>query len=128
MGLPKTHRLQHRRDFRRVYQHGKTRHSRHLKLKVARAIKPEPLGSSSPSHLLPTRIGIAISRKVSKKAVIRNRIKRSIKAAFRQLLPDILPGWNIVLIVKPEAIGCEYEHFLRELKQLLKKAEVWNGH
>ena len=77
---------------------------------------------------IPTRIGISIGKKVSKKAVIRNRIKRQIRAALRKLLPYISPGWQIVVVVKPEATECQYEHFLRELKQLLVKAEVINGH
>lgn len=76
----------------------------------------------------PTRIGISISKKVSKKAVIRNRIKRQIRAACRTLLPRISPGWKIVVSVRVGAQECEYEHFLRELEQLLAQAEVLNGY
>ncbi|MEC4853663.1 MAG: ribonuclease P protein component, partial [Jaaginema sp. PMC 1079.18] len=71
---------------------------------------------------------ISIGKKVSKKAVVRNRIKRQIRAAVRQYLPHLEPGWKIVVVVKSEAQTCEYEHFLRELKQLLTQAEVWHGH
>lgn len=76
----------------------------------------------------PTRIGISISQKVSKKAVVRNRIKRQIRAALRQLLPRLTPGWQLVIVVRPGAQECEYGQFLRELKQLLAEAEVLNGH
>jgi ribonuclease P protein component len=76
----------------------------------------------------PTRIGISINQKVSKKAVVRNRIKRQIKAIFRQLLPIISPGWQLVVVVRQGAQECEYAQFLRELKQLLAEAEVINGH
>lgn len=76
----------------------------------------------------PTRIGISVSQKVSKKAVIRNRIKRQIRAAFRQLLPQLSPGWRLIVGVRTEASQCDYAQFLRELKQLLAKAEVLNGH
>jgi ribonuclease P protein component len=78
--------------------------------------------------LLPTRIGISISQKVSKRAVIRNRIKRQIRAILQQFLPQIPPGWQLVIIVKPSATQCGYEQFLQELKQLLISAEVINGH
>ena len=68
----------------------------------------------------PTQIGISISNKVSKRATIRNRIKRQIKSAVMQLLPAIRPGWLIVIIVRPGAIECDYWQFLRELEGMLK--------
>jgi ribonuclease P protein component len=77
---------------------------------------------------LPTCFGISISQKVSKRAVVRNRIKRQLKAILQQLLPDIAPGWQLVIVVKPGAAECGYEQFLQELKQLLISAEVIDGH
>jgi ribonuclease P protein component len=76
----------------------------------------------------PTRIGISISQKVSKQAVIRNRIKRQIRAAFRQLLPKLSGGWDIVIVVKPTALECNSDKFLQELELLLVQAEVINGY
>jgi ribonuclease P protein component len=66
--------------------------------------------------------------KVSKKAVIRNRLKRQIRAVIRELLAEIQPGWRVIVVVRPNAVGCNYEHFLRELKQLLVKANIIHGH
>jgi ribonuclease P protein component len=80
------------------------------------------------ADLPPTQVGISISQKVSKRSVDRNRIKRQIKAAFRQLLPQISGGWQVVVVVHPSAKGCEYVHFLQELEQLLISAEVIDGH
>jgi len=59
--------------------------------------------------------------------VVRNRIKRRIRAALRQLIPELLPGWLVVITVRPSAVECCYEDFLQELKQLLTKAEVLDG-
>ena len=86
--------------------------------------------SGSSVHLIPTRIGISISLKVSKRAVIRNRIKRQLRAVFRCLLPQLSPGWRLVVVVQPSAAQekCDYQQFLQELKQLLAEAEVLNGH
>lgn len=75
----------------------------------------------------PTRVGISISQKVSKRAVIRNRIKRRLKVAARSLLPRFLTGWDLIVIVHPEATQCDYRQFLQELEQLLINAEVCNG-
>lgn len=73
-------------------------------------------------------MGISISRKVSKRAVVRNRIKRRIRRAFRLLLSGIEPGLKMIIIVRSNATECGYEDFLRELEKLLIKAEVLYGH
>ena len=126
MGLPTAYRLKHRRDFRAVYQQGIRLSSSHLILYAL----SDSLGADKTSMNVspPTRIGISISQKVSKKAVVRNRIKRQIRGVLQELLTQLLPGWKLVVIVRTSAIECEYEHFLRELKQLLVKAEVINGY
>lgn len=123
MGLSKANRLKDRRDFQAVYQHGIRRCSPHL---ILRALSE----SNNSNHFqgVSPRIGISVSQKVSKKAVVRNRIKRRIREAMRELLPQISPVWKIVVVVRPGALECKDEHFLRELKQLLVKAEIINGH
>jgi len=116
VGLPKEHRLKHWRDFKTIYSQGK----RFRGDALAIILLPQPAA--------PTKIGISISRKVSKKAVVRNLIKRRIRHACRTLLPQIQPGWHIVIAVRYNARECEYEHFLQELKRLLIQAEVFHGH
>jgi ribonuclease P protein component len=123
VGLPKANRLRNRRDFQAVYQRGIRRSSSNLVLRALLDPKPE---ENNPISL--TRFGISISQKVSKKAVIRNRIKRQIKGAIRELLPQVDRGWKIAIVVRASAIECKYEHFLRELKQLLKNTKIINGH
>jgi ribonuclease P protein component len=121
VGLPKANRLRKRQDYRAVYEQGIRRYSPHLTLI---ALTTEG-GAVSPPE---TKVGISIGKKVSKKAVIRNRIKRQLKSVVRANLAWIEPGWKIVIVVKPKAIECKYEHFLRELEQLLKQAKIINGY
>ena len=121
MGLPSRHRLKKRWDFQSVYQQGIRRSGSHL---IIRALPLTPSGEIDRTE---TKMGISINRKVSKKAVVRNRIKRQIRAVFRYLLPKIVSPWLIIVIVKPEAQECNYDHFLRELEQLLIKAEIIHG-
>ena len=122
MGLPKAHRLKNRLDYRAVYAQGIRRYSPHL---TAIALAPNSHGADSTT---PSKFGISISKKVSKKAVVRNRIKRQLKSAIRTYLKDIAPGWQVVIVVKPKAIKCNYEHFLRELGKLLKETKIINGY
>jgi ribonuclease P protein component len=123
VGLSKANRLKDRRDFQTVYHRGIRCNSPHL---ILRGLVVQNNDNYS-NLLVQTRIGISIGKKVSKKAVIRNRIKRQIRAVLRELLPKITDIWQIVIVVKVGATECKYEHFLRELKQLFKKAEAIDG-
>jgi ribonuclease P protein component len=130
VGLPKKHRLKNWRNFKAVYEKGRFYRGTNLNLKALFVSKmrgmdlPRELLNVSPINLPTTCLGIAISKKVSKKAVVRNYIKRLIKACFRELLPLINPGWQLIILVRPTAIECQDENFLQELKQLFIKAGI----
>lgn len=120
MALPKQHRLRRYQEFKQVYQQGNRYYGKWLVLRVLPTVDSQ--------QATPTRIGISVSQKVSKKAVVRNRLKRRIRAACRQLLPEISPGCKIIVGVRPGSQECEYGDFLQELRQLLAQTEVINGH
>lgn len=131
VALPKEYRLRQREDFSAVYKSGSRYSTPHLTLRALPSSVKKSVGvqlGSSAYRELPIQIGVSISQKVSKRAVVRNRIKRQIQGAFWQLLPDLTSGWKLVVVVKPSATQCDYEQFLQELKQLLINAEVFNGH
>jgi ribonuclease P protein component len=135
VALSKVNRLRSRQDFNAVYRKGIRRKSSHLTLlalqqphgkksmlgNVPQSLVPEPASAT------PTRVGISISLKVSKRAVVRNRLKRWLKVAARSLLWKFPVGWDIVVLVQPEATQCDYRQFLQELEQLLINAEVCDG-
>lgn len=131
MSLPRQHRLKRPKDFNWVYSQGRKLVSHSLVVRVApyrqgRSPKlPETQGQSL--SLSPTQFGISISQKVSKLAVERNLVKRRIKAAIRNLLPRLRPGFQVVILVRSGSAGCEYVEFLRQLEEMLKKLEVVDG-
>jgi len=127
VALPKENRLKSRHDFRAVFRLGTRCHGSLLTL---RALKPLATSEDNVIPLQSVQIGITISTKVSKRAVVRNRLKRRIAAALYQLLPKLSPGWRLVVIVQPTAgqLECVTKQFLQELEQLLAQAEVLNGH
>ncbi len=116
MALPRPNRLKRKQDFDLVYQTGIRRRAAHLHVVAV----PAKCRNES-------RFGISISKKVSKLAVVRNRLKRQVKAALRSLLPRIKPGWSVVIVVRSSILECDYWQILRELEQLLLKAEVLRG-
>ncbi|WP_258063465.1 ribonuclease P protein component [Pseudoclavibacter sp. Z016] len=60
----------------------------------------------------PTRFGFIVSKRVGV-AVVRNRIRRRLKAVSRELLPEVGSGFDIVYRVHPEAAALGFEE-LRE--------------
>ena len=83
----KSNRLLNSADFGHVFSNGPRNHGRYF-LVVCCVNK---LGFA--------RLGIAVSRKVSKKAVVRNRIKRQIRESFR-LNKELLSGMDCVVVAK----------------------------
>lgn len=119
MALPQAYRLRHRSDFDRVYRQGKRYRSKYLTLWVywPPAIA-SPTDGPAPSPT-PPKIGVSISRKVDKRSVVRNRLRRWIHGGLCQLLPHLPPGWLAVVGVHPTALECNYPKLLQELEQLL---------
>jgi ribonuclease P protein component len=119
VALPHPYRLRSSRDFQRVYSRAKRFKAEHLTLlKLARA---GSVASPGPRSL---RLGVVVSQKVSKRAVIRNRIRRRLHGAFYQLSPSLASGWDLVLIVHPSAAACDYAVLARELEKLLRRADL----
>lgn len=122
--LPKHNRLRRSRDFSQVYRQGKKAVSAHLVVRVCSLPSQASVADPAPA----AQMGIVVSLKVHKRSVVRNRLKRQVRAALRTLLPQIRPNLWVVINLRPEATQCEYAEFLRELDQLFTKLEVFHGH
>jgi ribonuclease P protein component len=78
------------RDFKRAYRLGARTREGSLKIYVA----------ANQSEY--ARLGVVVSKRVSKKAVVRNRIKRIIRAHISQCLPSSLKNsHDIVVVAQP---------------------------
>jgi ribonuclease P protein component len=121
MALPQAHRLTQTEEFARVCQSGRQASTPHLVVKAL--IVPSADGRPQTP-----RFGITVSQKVSKRAVVRNRLKRQIRAGLMTLLPMLKSDLWIVIIVRSPATECDYWQFLQELKQLFLDLEVFDGH
>ncbi len=136
VALSKQNRLRSSRDFARVHHKGARAATQNLALRAlkknALLLSKPPFGSSQSADGDPSALsscfGISISRKVSKRAVVRNRIKRQLKAIIRRNLPYIATNWQVVIVVRPAAVACEFDDFLRELEDLLKKLSIVKDH
>jgi len=103
--FPKALRLRRRREFVRVQNNGEKHHVRHFLVFVLAA----PAGASDGNEavrLPPPRLGVTVTRKVGT-AVIRNRIRRWVREAFRRERSRFAPGIEMVWVAKQTAAaGC----------------------
>src|SRR5689334_17246724 len=61
-----------------------------------------------PNDLPHNRFGIVVSKKVGS-AVIRNRVKRRVRAALHHWHPLLPNGYDCVIVVQPSAAEASYE-------------------
>lgn len=101
--LPKNYRLKKRNEFDRVFKSGRKFKEDFLLLKVVK------------SNFQKNRFAFLVSQKVSKKATIRNKIKRRLRAMVRIRLPKIKSEFDVVLVANP---GLEKKDFW-ELEEIL---------
>jgi len=106
-------RLTRSTDFKRVRRDGK---SYALPLVVLIVIE---------NKLPITRVGVAAGRSVGN-AVKRNRAKRLIRAAARELHPQIASGWDLVIIARAPIIQVKMLQVRTALQELLQRATLLN--
>ena len=88
--MQRKYRLSRSRDFDAVYRQGRSVSTRFLVLYWF----PREDGGDEP------RLGLAVP-KASGSAVVRNRIKRQLREAWRTTLPQVKSGQDYVLIARP---------------------------
>ena len=76
-----------------------------------------------PSVVGEARLGLAVSRKVSKRAVARNRIKRIVRESFR-LHRAGLPALDVLVIARPIAADAENAALRAELDVAWRKLQA----
>ena len=76
------------------------------------------------NKLLLNRLRVIISKKVDKRAVVRNRIKRLIHTIIQELKDDIKQGFDFLFIARKDAIGKTREDFYLAIKQILEKERL----
>ena len=101
--LLRTHKLTRRRDIEKLAKTGKGLRSVFFIFKIL------------PNKLEKNRWVIIVSTKVSKKAVIRNRLRRQVREIIRLNFLDDKMGLDIMVIVKNNAIGVDYKDLEKDL-------------
>ena len=109
--LNKVNRLKKRKEFGYIYKNGEIKYGKNMKLYF------------TTSKQKAVRIGLSVNNKVGH-AIVRNKIKRQMRAILRELLPQILPKHNLIFMVKDSITGLSFDEIKNEIKYLLNKSNL----
>ena len=109
--LPEGERLRSGRDFKLAYSKGTACHDGGLSLHVL-------LLADRPGDRL---VGFAVSEKVGN-AVVRNRVRRRLREAFRALSPRVRTGFILVITARPATARATYQALSDSLIRALSRA------
>lgn len=122
MALPRKHRLKGHRCFDHLYRQGSRFQTDLMLLRLVEAsadLLPPPLRRDPTS---PWRCGVVISGKVSKRAVVRNRLRRWLHHHLCSQAPTPpVPVW-LLLSLRPGSADAPRDRLLGECTDLLRKA------
>lgn len=115
--LPHTQRLKKPAQFQSVYQSKQWGGSRYFTFNV---LAKESISPQKPI------LGVTVSKKVSKRAVDRNRIKRQIREFFRKNQAQLTDA-ELIITAKPNCIKANDVERNDSLDELWTKVQKWQS-
>lgn len=109
-----TQRLKKPAEFHRAYQNKQWGNSRCFSFNVVPRAETESIA----------RLGVTVSKKVSKSAVRRNQIKRIVKEFYRLHQIDLIPV-DLVITAKPTCKEADKPELWQDLQDLWRKLLGW---
>jgi len=110
--LPKTNRLKKKKDIDSVFKKGKATREELFNLRWAL------------NGLKQSRFAVVISKKISKKAVTRNKIRRIIAGAIQEKLPEIKKNVDAVLLTFSGVEKKDAGEIKKTLDAIFKKTKI----
>jgi ribonuclease P protein component len=112
--LAKENRLRKTNDFDKVFKKGRAYKEDFLFVKIAE------------NGLEDSRFGFVVSKKFSKKALDRNKIKRQLRGLIKLKLPNIKKGLDIIILVIPGLKDQDFSQLSGTIDKIFKKAKIIN--
>lgn len=87
-------------------------------------VSPSVIVMAAPRDNDEMRFGLTVTKKIDKRAVVRNRIRRRLRALALDVLPlHAKGGMDYILIGRTETLDKPYEDMIKDLKWCLKRLE-----
>jgi len=141
MVLPRDHRLSGTMVFNHLYRARARFHGSNLILRVVlpnlQRLKPGLMGTrtravvkrdSAAAGQDDLRFAVVVSKKVSKRAVRRNRLRRLLHHAFMKDVPHLRRGHWLLLSLQPGAAQRSEDQLLQEWSDLLRRSGLRCAH
>lgn len=110
--LLKINRLKNTAEIEKVFKDGKGFKEGFLFLKLAE------------NNLGVSRFAFVVSRKISKKAAYRNKIKRRLREVIKGLLSRAKTGLDVVIVVQGGVENKSFQEIQKNTEKILKKAKI----
>ena len=111
--LDKKNCLKKKKDFQKIIKEGKKIEKEFLVLKFS---------ENSLEDI--TRIGFIVSQKISKKAFLRNKIKRRLREIVKNDLENLKSGYDLIFFAKKAIKEKDFLEIEKIVKQMLKQAKL----
>jgi len=109
LSFKKAEKLRKNSDFLAVYRQGKKEHGKYL---VIYFVYHKDSGRKA---------GFVVSKRVSKKAVVRNKIKRRLREIYRLNRFSLPENIFLITVAKPEIVKADYNEIRDDLLEAFKK-------
>lgn len=127
--MKREERLRKKIDFQRGYSQGRCFQGNNLRFYVLKR-SPDPLFKEragiaqwqTDTRDSNNRIGFVVGKKVDKKAVIRNRVRRILREAYRLNKDKLKEGRDLILVARKGAGELSFWEGQEALLQLFRKA------
>ncbi len=113
--LPKINRIKKKKDFEMIFKNSKSFKNNLFILKVIK------------NNLKLNRFGFVVSQKVSKKAIVRNKVKRRLSEAIRDKMKNMEIGTDSVLIALSGIEKKEFSEIKKAINDALIRAKLIIG-
>lgn len=110
--LAKKFRLASSREIKKIIQRGKQVKNPYMAIRYGGSFRQV------------SRCAVIISNKISKKAVVRNKLRRQIKAIFFVSQPKFFGNYDMVIIGRSGIVNMAFQELKLDMEALFRKAKL----
>jgi len=76
------------------------------------------------NNLTQNKYVFVISKRVDKRAVVRNRIRRIMKACIKDLSKDLVSGYDMIFIIKYNALDLSHSLIREQIREAFVRCKI----